>query len=871
MPLFFMEGVIEMNVKNNKKIISVLLLLIIFLTNISQVFAINVGDRVTITNLGNCNEEHLYYTRNGVRMKITTKYLAYYENGNYYPAYCVNRELPGAEIGDYAVDVEELTRISKSDAIWRVLVNGYPYKTAAQLGVENDMQEYICTKQAIYRIIDNESPDNYSAVDSKGTAMVNAIKRLVDIGRNGTQTYIDPVITISKVNNAGVDNIDSNYISQTFFIGSDVNISDVNIILNSSTAPAGTFLADTNNNNKTTFQKGDYFKILIPRNNITKKVDLRATIDGYCEAYPVLYGNAYNSSVQNYMLVTDPYRLSTARFDMTYNPDGKIEINKLSSAYSEITELEQNTGLEGGLFNIKGKTSGYETTATTDSEGKIYLTGLPLDTYIITELASPDYYLINKEGNTYEVDITTDGQKVVVNIENTPVNIKVNIDKYSDKTEAQGNEIVNYTIDKIKNLSNVRLENFILIDELPQEVRIRKLETGTYNQDLNYSLTYNTNKRTNILLQSNLNTKINNIIDFTNLDLANDEYVTSYILNFGTVGVAFENTTPMKVETTVIEGLVDKSQFINNVKVSGTYLEKTTEDEDDVPVEVYENILKIKKVSKEYNQYTDKEAGSTINATFDLLNENQEYITTLDVKASEKFIYKYLETGKQFYLREISTDDYYVISDELIRFVFEENGQVIELVVENDNVNLVVDVEKEGPTQAESGETIKYEFNNIGNFSNTGVSNFIWGDKLPRQVRIQSIETGTWNEELTYIVQYITNRNTNWKTIEDDYSTSENYTIDLSSESLSLPEGEYVKEFRFVFGEVKEGFQEVENPKVSVKVNEGLANNKIFVNDTYVTATYVETKLIAEDDAHTIVYKKVDIDKDLLPKTGIDN
>ena len=146
-----------MSIKNNKKIVSTILLIIIVLTNISQVFAINAGDTITITNLGDCNEEHLYYTRDGVRMKITTKYLAYYENGKYYPAYCVNKELPGAEIGDYDVSVEEFTKLSKSEAIWRVLVNGYPYKTAAQLGVENDYQAYICTKQAIYRIIDGEN------------------------------------------------------------------------------------------------------------------------------------------------------------------------------------------------------------------------------------------------------------------------------------------------------------------------------------------------------------------------------------------------------------------------------------------------------------------------------------------------------------------------------------------------------------------------------------------------------------------------------------------------------------------------------------------------------------------------------------------
>lgn len=860
-----------MRIKRNKKIVSIVLLFIIILTNLSQVFAINAGDTTTITSLGDCNEEHLYYTRNGVRMKISTRYLVYQENGKDYPAYCLNKELPGAEAGDYSVSVEEFTKLSKSEAIWRVLINGYPYKTATQLGVENDMQAYICTKQAIYRIIDGESTDNYSAADGKGYAMISAIKKLVDIGKNGTQTYIDPVITISKVNNAGVDDKDSNYISQTFYINADVNITDASIILNTKTVPMGTFLADTNNNKKNNFQKGEYFKILIPRSNITDKINLQATIDGYCEVYPVLYGNANSNSVQNYALVTDPYRLSTAKFNLEYNPDGKIEINKISSSYSKITGIEANTGLPGASFNIKGKTTGYETTATTDEQGKIYLTGLPLDTYIITELKSPDYYLINKEGNTYEVDITTDGQKVVVNIENTPVDIEVSIDKSADKSEAQGNEIVNYTIDNIKNLSNVKLNNFTIVDELPKEVRIRKIETGTYNHDIKYEVIYNTNKRTNISLQNNLSTKVNNVIDFTDLDLASDEYVTSYSLNFGTVGVAFENTTPMQVETIVVEGLANKSQFVNNVKVSGTYLEETTEDEDDVPVDVYENVLKIKKVSKEYNQYTDQEAGTDINATFELLDENKQYIDTLDVKESEECIYKYLETGKQFYLKEISTDDYYVISKELIPFMFEENGQVVELIIENDNVNLVVDVEKEGPTQAEAGEPITYEFNNVGNFSNTSVSNFVWGDKLPRQVRIQSIETGTWNEELTYKVQYITNRNTNWKTISEEYSTSENHMIDLSSETLNLLEGEYVKEFRFIFEEVKEGFQEVENPKVNVKVNEGLANNKIFVNDTYVTATYKETELKAEDDAHTIVYKKVDIDKDLLPKTGIDD
>lgn len=41
----------------------------------------------------------------------------------------------------------------------------------------------------------------------------------------------------------------------------------------------------------------------------------------------------------------------------------------------------------------------------------------------------------------------------------------------------------------------------------------------------------------------------------------------------------------------------------------------------------------------------------------------------------EDYIYKYLETGKTYYLKEISVDPYYVISDKIIEFKFEKNGQ----------------------------------------------------------------------------------------------------------------------------------------------------------------------------------------------------
>lgn len=765
----------------------------------------------------------------------------------------------------YGVEIGDMSQIANNQMVWRVLLNGFPYKTPAEMGVPDERSAFAVTKQAVYAVLDGRDTSRYSGVDEIGNQMADAVRRLVDIGRNGTQTYQDPVINVSSISPAGVDSIDSNYISQTFNVSSEVNMKDINVILDTFSAPNGTKVTDINNNERTNFDKGENFKVLVPRENIKDEITVQFTLSGQCETYPILFGKAPNDNVQDYVLTTDPFVVSTAKSQMNYKPSVDIEIDKISSGESEITGKGEGEPLEGAKFNVKSEDGSFNKDYYTDANGKITLSNMDIQKYIITELESAKYYLLNKDTQV-EVTPEHDGDDQKVVFENTPVDIKVNVDKDSDKEEVQGNEILTYTIDNIKNLSNVPLDNFTLTDDLPDEVRLQKLQTGTYNEDLKYSIYYNTNKRENIKLQDNLSTKVNNEIDFTNLELAKDEYVTAFQLKFGTVKIGFSNVEKMTVTTKAIEGLEKDSVFENNVNVEGTYIDVPTEDEDDVPTKVYENVLKVTKVSKEYNQYTELEKGSKINATFEILDENKNHVETVKTTDGE-FTYKYLETGKQYFLKELSVDDYYVISEELIPFKFEENGQTIEITVENDNVNLVVDVEKNGPTQAKQGDIITYDFNHVGNFSNVPISDFIFGDKLPRQVRIQSITTGTWNEELTYKIQYITNQNTNWAYIGEDYNTNENYTVDFTN--LNLQDGEYVTEYRFVFGDVKEGFREEEKPTATVKINEDLANNKIIVNDCYVNGKYVDTPLEDEDDAHTIVYTPEENKEVELPKTGM--
>ena len=853
--------------KNSKKIIGSILLLCMMLTNLSPVFALTKGSTADIIYKGQCGD-YITYTRDGATFVVDTAYVGFNDNGTFHPAYCVNRNTPGvSHEREYGVEAADLSQLANNQALWRTLINGFPYKTPQEMGLQNEKQAFMATKQAIYRVIDGESVDAYGYINETGKQMVKKIKELVNIGRNGTQTYKDPVINITKVSNAGVDSKDTEYISQTFKVDAQVDLENISAILNTSSAPAGTFIADNNNNSKTNFNKGDTFKVLVPRKNITSDISVQMSFNGDCKVYPILFGKAPNSGLQNYLLATDPFVTSSARATMDYHPTADIEIDKVSNGYSEITGKEEGAKLAGAVFTVESKDGTFKKEVTTDEYGKFVLSGLDLKEYIITEKAAPDYYLKGKDVKC-SVELKYDGDNKKITFENTPVIIKVNVDKDSDKDEAQGREIVTYEIDNIKNLSNVPLDNFTLTDDLPKEVRILSLQTGTYNEDLEYTVEYSTNKKQDIKLQDKYSTSVDNKIDFTNIELDEDEYITSYSLKFGTVKLGFSNTSKMYVETKVIEGLEDKSVFTNNVKVSGTYLEAKTEDEDDVPVTVYENILKINKVTKEYNQYTELPEGTKINAVFDLLDENKEYITTFNINKDEDFIYKYLETGKTYYLKEISCDPYYVINKDLTEFKFKENGQVIDLVIKDDIVNLVPSVEKEAPTEAEKGEVITYSFDKVGNFSNIGVADFIWGDKLPKQVKIQSLETGTWNEELNYKIQYITNKNTNWKDV-GEFSTTENNKIDFTN--MELEEDEYIKEFRVIFGDVKEGFTHIEAPKVLAKVNEDVQNNKIFVNHTYVTARYQETKLEAKDEAHTVVYTKQKPTDKALPKTGLDN
>lgn len=81
--------------RKTKKIIAIVMLILLFFSSFkSIVYGAVMNDRVNIVKLGECDYTLQYKRSDGVWSYVTCVVVGYYENGKYYPAYCLNRGTP---------------------------------------------------------------------------------------------------------------------------------------------------------------------------------------------------------------------------------------------------------------------------------------------------------------------------------------------------------------------------------------------------------------------------------------------------------------------------------------------------------------------------------------------------------------------------------------------------------------------------------------------------------------------------------------------------------------------------------------------------------------------------------------------------------
>lgn len=345
-------------------------------------------------------------------LKIHTHLAVYKKDGKEYPAYCMNRELPGVEIGrSQTVDVKKLVN---NVMVWRAIINGYPYKSISELGCNTEEEAYLATKQAVYCMLTNRDVNEYSAIGEAGERTLNALKTIVNNARNSNQTKVSSELTVNEQEKLWkIDNLDSSYISKTFLVTANtsmskytVNVKNLNI--------EGYKLVDQNNKEKTEFSNSEKFKILIPIQEVKQDGNFSIEVSAQVATKPVFYGESRDSGLQSYALTGYTYEEGAGSKKVYYTKNETKII---------ITKTDDKTGkkLEGVEFELLDKNQNkIYTEITTNKDGIATIDNLLPGIYYIRETKTLEGYQLYSKLIKVELELNEETTVNVINSEKEP-------------------------------------------------------------------------------------------------------------------------------------------------------------------------------------------------------------------------------------------------------------------------------------------------------------------------------------------------------------------------------------------------------------------------------------------------------------------
>lgn len=867
------------------KILSFLILMVLIITNISPIFALSYHDSQIIT----LEKDHDCISLLKIQGKDMLKavvYVVYRDpaTGRKQPAFCIEPEKEG--IGTGAGDSYEVTlNLMRDERLWRALYKGYMGSSYLDWGLECDDDLYYATKTAVHCLSDGSTPkgkyevpnrvgwgENVSLeeVQRRATKVLDVAQQLYDYAVNGTEDYMEPTITANKEGTEREETINqTNYLVQSYKVTANREIETYNVAINN--FPEGTKILNSSNE-ETNTMSNNIFKIVIPVENIRSNTTGYVSItDAKVKTYPVFYARAYDEKNQDYITYADSVENASTVTEQ------KIDAYKSGL---EIIKKDKETGerLEGVTFNIKYADNNEDIgDFTTDSNGTITINKLRKGKIVITEKSTKEAYILDT------TPIKTDLKyNSVVKVDVDNIHKKGNVKVF--KVDKDNNKI---TLGNVKfDLYSVEFDKVIgtyATDE-NGEINIENLRTGDYKlieKETNkwYDLTDDTEIR--VEWDTTINTIIENElkkgqIKVIKVDKENNEVkipgVTFEVLDEeGNVlekittdenGEAITKKYSIRdYEKLILREVETDERYVLNDKPQTVELEANQIKTITFENEKIKGKVEITKVDK--NDSSKKIEG----AKFGLYNDEDELIDTLITNkegiATSKDLYK-----GNYYLKELDTGSvYYLLNQETFEFEIKNNGETIPIVIDNEGTDIKVDVDKEGTIEIAPGDNVNYTFSNIANNSNIYLDDFKWIDYIPTDfIRLQSMTTGTWNQDLNYIVYYKTNKTDEYFVFKDSLNTKENNTLDFTM--LNLADDEYIVEIMFDFGKVEKGFREDICPTMTCKSLDTLEDGETFTNHTKTVGIYYGVTAEADSKWTTIVHKPEENHETTLPRTG---
>lgn len=579
-------------------------------------------------------------------------------------------------------------------------------------------------------------------------------------------------------------------------------------------------------------------------------------------------------SVDGYVLDSTPKSVEVklgepAIVEFFNSPYGNLIIQKVD-----------NTGmaLEGVRFKItkadgQNVGSGYYET---DSEGNIRLDSIAPDFYVVKEEKTLDSHILDEEERLIEVKSGETYTLKVVNDRKSGLLIK--------KVIKGTNEPLANCVFEIKEINGTNVGTYktgkdgtVFLDLSPNWYTVQE-KSCPKGFELNtevMTLEVKANEPTVITVE---NEQLSGIrIKKINAETGEGIYGVRFLIKDsknnvigvytsdqdGIVDLTYELTEGKYYceEISTVEGIVlDKE--IKTIRVRAGYTEEILWEN-----EPEKGQIQIIKKSSEYNEITGYPAGTPLEgAIFEIYNaKNNKLVDRIKTDSRGIGASKPLPLQK-YIVKEVQSSPYYAVNETEFEAELKVNDDILKFEVFNNSVKLGVSVKKQGNYEIMAGSTMRYDFSDIANTSNTSLDNFFLHDRIPTDaVRIDKIFTGTWNQRLSYSVYYKTNYK-DYRLLAENLASNINYELLCSENALGLMQGEYVTDIQFQFGTVYVGFREVEKPMFLVTVLSNLSNGYNIVNTVDVGGEYMNEWQVAKDTWITKVYGEAK--KEILPKTG---
>lgn len=568
----------------------------------------------------------------------------------------------------------------------------------------------------------------------------------------------------------------------------------------------------------------------------------------------------------------DGYVLDVTPHNVTLKPGEltQIELFNTSKPGLQLIKKDEITGLPvgGARFNVTLLENGGKKdlgTYTTSENGTFFIADLTPGHYVITETKAADGYILDSTPRYIEVE---GGKLNTLEVFNTP---------YSDlrllKIDSETRDPLEGAVFKL--YDHDRLEIGTYTTNNLGEIFVQGLPSGTYYlQEQKAPAGYvldNTVREIELVGGKTTtvewkNTALGTLrIIKVDADTGKPLYGATFLLYDSRDNLLGEYTTDQNGLIVFGTSLQAGKYKLKEIKApEGYVLDETvrtitvksgTTTEIEIENELQVGNIQIVKVSNGKNEVTgDKKGDGLSGAVFEIYDEDLNLVDKIETDGRGIATSDDLPLGK-YIIKEVEAPRYYFTDGKPFYAEIKTHGDLVRFRVENTPIDIEVSVEKRGVAETMSNEVIRYTFSDIANKSNCSLDDFYWRDNLPEEVRIQSLNTGTWNQRGTYDVYIKTNKKSGWRRIERGLHTNVEYTIDLTGDALGLASNEYVTDFKLEFGTVDAGFAADTDPYIKVKVNDDLDAGTQIVNTTDVGGRKGHEWTYDRDSWITVVYK----------------